>query len=38
MNIAEFFHDAPMLATFITLAYAAIWGVFFYILIRMYKK
>ena len=38
MNIIDFFHDAPVLATLITLVYAAIWGVFVYILIRMYKK
>ena len=38
MNITEFFYDAPVLATIITLAYAAIWGVFLYIMFRMYKK
>ena len=38
MNIINFFHNAPVLATLITLVYAAIWGVFVYILIRMYKK
>ena len=38
MNIINFFHNAPVLATLITLVYATIWGVFVYILIRMYKK
>ena len=33
MNIINFFHNAPVLATLITLVYATIWGVFVYILI-----
>ena len=38
MSFIDFFHDAPVLATIATLAYAVIVGVFVYILIRMYKK
>lgn len=38
MNIIDFFHDAPVLATIISLAYVVIVGVFVYILIQMYKK
>ena len=38
MSLTDFFHDAPVFATIITLAYVAIVGVFVYILIKMYKK
>ena len=38
MSIIEFYHDAPILATILTLVYVALWAVFIYILIRMYKK
>ena len=38
MNIIDFFQDAPVLATIISLAYVVIVGVFVYILIQMYKK
>lgn len=38
MSITEFFHDAPVLATLLALAYAFIWGVFIYLLVKMYRK
>ena len=38
MNIIDFFHDAPILATTLTLVYVALWALFIYMLFRMYKK
>ena len=38
MYIIEFFYDNPFLATLITLAYAAVVGVFVYIMIQIYRK
>lgn len=38
MSITGFFRDAPVLATLLTLAYAAIWGVFIYMMVKMYRK
>ena len=38
MSITDFFHDAPVLATILTLAYAAIWCVFIYIMFQLYKR
>lgn len=38
MSITDFFHDAPVLATILTLAYAAIWGLFIYMMYQLYKK
>ena len=38
MNITDFYNGAPVLATVLTLAYAAVVGAFVYMLIRMYKK
>jgi len=38
MNIAEFYNEAPMFATVLTMAYAVVVVVFVYMLIRMYKK
>lgn len=38
MSIIDFFRDAPVLATLLALAYAAIVGLFCYMLIRMYRK
>ena len=38
MSFVDFFNSSPVLATALTLAYAAIVGAFIYLLIRMYKK
>ena len=38
MSITDFFHNAPVLATIIALAYFAIWGVFIYMMYQLYKK
>ena len=38
MNITDFYHEAPVLATVLTLAYAVVMVVFAYIMIRMYRK
>lgn len=38
MSITQFFNDAPVLATILTLAYAAIWGLFIYMMYQLYKK
>ena len=38
MNITDFYNEAPVLATILTLAYAIIMVVFVYIMVRMYKK
>jgi len=38
MTITEFFHAAPVLATILTLAYAALWGMFIHVLFKMYKS
>ena len=38
MNITDFYHEAPVLATILTLAYAVVMVVFAYMLIRMYRK
>lgn len=38
MDITVFYNEAPVLATILTLAYAAIMVVFVYMLFRMYRK
>lgn len=38
MSITEFFREAPVLATLITLGYLALMGVFVYVIVRMYRK
>ena len=38
MSFIDFFHDAPILATILTLVYVALWALFIYMLFRMYKK
>lgn len=38
MSFIEFYTDAPILATILTLVYVALWVVFIYMLVRMYKK
>lgn len=38
MSLTEFFYDAPVLATILTLAYAGLWGVFIHIMYKMYKR
>ena len=38
MSITYFFHNAPVLATILTLTYIVLWGVFLYMLYKMYKK
>ena len=38
MNITEFYNEAPVLATLLAMTYAALVGVFVYMLYRMYKK
>ncbi len=38
MNITDFYNEAPLLATVLTLAYAVVVGAFVYIMVRMYKK
>ena len=38
MSITDFFREAPVLATILTLAYAAILGVFTYMFVQMYRK
>ena len=38
MNITDFFREAPLFATLITLGYIALLGVFIYVIIRMCKK
>lgn len=38
MSITQFFNDAPVLATILTLAYAGIWVIFIRILFKMYKR
>ena len=34
----DIFHDAPVLATILTMVYAAIWGVFIYMMYQLYKR
>ena len=38
MSLTEFFYDAPVLATILTLGYAGLWGVFIHIMYKMYKR
>jgi len=38
MTITEFFCDAPVLATILTLAYAALWVAFIHVMYKMYKR
>lgn len=38
MSFIEFYTDAPILATILTLVYVALWALFIYMLFRMYKK
>ena len=38
MSISEIFHDSPVMATVITLAYAVIVGMFAYMMYRMYRR
>lgn len=38
MSYADFFHNAPVLATILTLTYIVLWGMFLYMLYMMYKK
>ena len=38
LSIVDFFRDAPVLATVLTLAYTVIVGLFVYMLVRMYRK
>lgn len=38
MNITDFYNEAPLLASVLTLAYAVVVGAFVYIMVRMYKK
>lgn len=38
MSITDFYNEAPVLATVLTLAYVVVMVVFVYIMIRMYKK
>ena len=38
MSIIDFFHNTPVFATIIALAYLALWGAFTYMLIQMFKK
>lgn len=38
MSILEFYTNAPVLATILTLAYAALWAIFIYMLVKMYNK
>lgn len=38
MNITDFFRDAPVLATLITLGYAAVVGVLVFVFIKMYRN
>jgi hypothetical protein len=37
MSIVEFFREAPELAAIIALVYLVLLGVFFYMLVRMYR-
>lgn len=38
MSITDFFHDSPVLATILTVAYVILIGIFIYMLIRMYRR
>ena len=38
MTVFEFFRESPVLATFLTLIYAALWAVLVYMFIHMYRK
>ena len=38
MTYIDFFHSSPVLATFLTLAYMALWGAFIYMFVHMYRK
>ena len=38
LSITDFFQDAPVLATILTMVYAAIWGVFIYMMYQLYKR
>ena len=38
MDYFDFFLEAPILATTLILVYVALWVLFIYMLIRMYKK
>ena len=38
MSIIDLFHNFPVLAIFLTLAYAALWGVFIYMFVKMYRQ
>ena len=38
MSPAEFFFDAPVLATILTLGYASLWGEFIHIMYKKYKR
>ena len=38
MDITEFYNEAPVLATILTLTYVAVMVVFGYMLFRMYRK
>lgn len=38
MSITQFYSEAPVLATVLTLAYATVVGMFVYMLIQMYRK
>ena len=38
MNINDFYREAPVLATILTLAYAAVMVMLVYMLVRMYRK
>lgn len=36
--IVEFFRNAPVLASILCLTYVVLWGLFIYMMIRMYRK
>ena len=38
MTYLDFFREAPVLATLLTLGYLALWGAFIYMLVRMHKR
>ena len=38
MTITDFFHDAPVLASILTLAYAVLWIFFLHVLYQMYNS
>ena len=38
MYIIDFFHEAPLLASILTLSYLIIWGVFIYMIVKMFMK